>query len=96
MTTRTTEDPPSKRREARCCLRGRCSFRAAGERHDLVGGHPNGTLTTQPRNDALAATAPPARLANPDRLSVDLELDLGIREQTELLANGLGDGDLPF
>jgi len=47
-------------------------------------------------NQSCSTSAPgvASHSSDPDRLAIELELNLGIRQQTGLFANGERDGDL--
>ena len=72
---------------------------APGQRHDLVGGHPDVTGAAELRDDALAARRAARIIGQPDAdraVAFDLELDLGAGHEPGLLADRLRDGDLAF
>src|SRR5712691_10548261 len=97
-TSRTTRRLRSGRRALRCCRRAwRPPLSAARETHDLVGRELPRAAAPHVL-DQRAAACPPivvaAGLLHADGVAVDLELDLGIRQESELLADIHRDGDL--
>src|SRR5262245_19070429 len=67
------------------------------ELHDLVGGDAARASSAHVIDECAAARKSPGGggLFHPDGVAIDLELDLGVREQSELLPDLHGNGDLP-
>src|SRR5688572_300447 len=89
MTIRTSDRPRSARRAGRCCRPGPPSPASSRMREDLVGRHAHGALAAQARDEraAPARLARAARLAEPDGVADELELDLAVGQESELLAD---------